>query len=165
MSIIQSFYDKLANDYDKLFLDWHAATQEQGLILDRLFCESGFDKSARILDCACGIGTQTIGLAALGYNVTASDISDGELAQARARAESKGLEIDFKNADFRALSDSFKERFDIIISMDNALPHMLTRSDLEAAVNSITDRLAPGGILVASIFRSMRFLRQMQMLN
>ena len=76
MNITQTFYDNLATQYDKLFLDWQATTQEQAIILDRIFTTNGFGKSARILDCACGIGTQAIGLAAIGYNVTGSDISD-----------------------------------------------------------------------------------------
>ena len=66
MDITQTFYDKLAPEYDKLFLDWEAAVREQAAILDALFSAQGFDRSARILDCACGIGTQAIGLARLG---------------------------------------------------------------------------------------------------
>ena len=75
MDITQTFYDHLASHYDKLFLDWDAATREQAVILDRLFQANGFGRSACILDCACGIGTQAIGLAAIGYTVTASDFS------------------------------------------------------------------------------------------
>jgi len=56
-------------------------------MLDNMFAARGFDRSARILDCACGIGTQAIGLAALGYCVTASDLSEGALAEAKKRAE------------------------------------------------------------------------------
>ena len=56
MDIIQTFYDNLASQYDKLFLDWQSDVEEQAVILDRLFAENGFDKSARVLDCACGIG-------------------------------------------------------------------------------------------------------------
>ena len=72
MSIIQTFYNNLATHYDKLFLDWQATTGEQAEILSKIFQKNGFDNTARILDCACGIGTQSIGIAALGYNVTAS---------------------------------------------------------------------------------------------
>ena len=151
MDITQTFYNDLAPQYDRLFLDWQAATREQAAILSRIFDDHGFDRTARILDCACGIGTQAIGLAALGYSVTASDISDAELAEAAVRARNDGVTIRFERADFRALSDVFPECFDIAIAMDNALPHMLTPGDLEAAVRSITDRLRPGGILVASI--------------
>ena len=35
--------------------------------------------------------------------------------------------------------------------MDNALPHMLSPQDLEAAVGSMLDALRPGGLFVASI--------------
>ncbi len=151
MDITQNFYDNMATQYDKLFLDWKAASQEQALILSKLFSHSGFDTTARILDCACGIGTQAIGLAAAGYYVTASDISDGELDEAAARAEDNGVKIRFEHADFRALSDTFPEQFDIVIAMDNALPHMLTHDALESAVRSIIGRVRPGGIFAASI--------------
>ncbi len=151
MNIIQTFYDNLASQYDKLFLDWQSATREQALLLDRLFRENGFDNTARILDCACGIGTQAIGLASLGYRMTASEISEGEIAEAKERAEKNNVQIRFEHADFCALSETFTEQFDIIIAMDNALPHMLTKSSLEAAVRSITGRLSEGGIFAASI--------------
>ena len=128
MNITQDFYDKMATQYDKLFLDWESTTHEQAAILNKLFNGNGFDSTAHLLDCACGIGTQSIGLAALGYRVTASDISDGELSEARKRAEENGVNIRFERADFCALSDTFSEQFDIVIAMDNALPHMLSSS-------------------------------------
>ena len=151
MNITQTFYDSLASHYDKLFLDWQSATQEQAAILNTLFLENGFDRSARILDCACGIGTQSIGLASLGYSVTASDISHGELAEAKGRAAKNNVEIRFEHADFCALSETFSQPFDIVICMDNALPHMLSESALEAAVKSITGQIVTGGMFVASI--------------
>lgn len=151
MDITQTFYDSMAQQYDKLFLDWHATTREQAVILDRIFRDRGFDRSAALLDCACGIGTQAIGLAALGYDVTASDISRGELAEAAKRAAEHSVSIRFQQADFCALDRTFPEHFDIVICMDNALPHMLSHAALESAVSSITGRLREGGILVASI--------------
>ena len=151
MNITQTFYDNMADQYDKMFQDWQAATREQAVILDGIFRTYGFDRSARILDCACGIGTQAIGLAALGYAVTASDISERELIQARKRAAENGAEIRFACADFCALAETFSRRFDIIIAMDNALPHMLTAQALKAAVESIVGRLEKGGVFAASI--------------
>lgn len=151
MDITQTFYNSMATQYDKLFLDWQSATKEQALILDNLFKKSGFDYSANILDCACGIGTQAIGLAVLGYHMTASDISDGELAEAKVRAEKNGVKIHFKHADFCNLSKTFSEQFDIVIAMDNALPHMLSLEDLETAVTSIVGQIRTGGIFIASI--------------
>ena len=76
MEITQTFYDEMATQYEQLFQDWQAATREQAAILQRLFAERGFDQTARILDCACGIGTQAIGLASRGYPVTGSNINE-----------------------------------------------------------------------------------------
>ena len=151
MSIIQTFYDNLASQYDKLFLDWQATTLEQAKILDKIFRDNGFDGSAEILDCACGIGTQAIGLAKSGYKVTASDISEAELSEGKERAKKNDVQIRFERADFCALSDTFTEQFDIIIAMDNALPHMLSADALETAVKSIVNQMAEGGLFVASI--------------
>ncbi len=151
MDITQTFYDHLAAQYDKLFSDWQASTREQASILDQIFRDNGFDHAAQILDCACGIGTQAIGLAARGYRVAASDISDGALKEARRRARENGVEIHFEHADFCALSEVYKQQFDIAIAMDNALPHMLTNTALKTAVRSIIAQIRPGGIFVASI--------------
>lgn len=151
MDIIQNFYDNLASQYDKLFLDWQTTVKEQSVILDKLFKNNGYDNKAKILDCACGIGTQAVGLAVLEYNVTASDISDGELEEARQRAIENNVNIHFENADFRTLSKTFSEKFDIVIAMDNALPHMLTKNDLDLAIKSIIGQVATGGMFVASI--------------
>ena len=151
MSIIQKFYDNMASHYDKLFLDWKAATKEQAVLLQGIFQKFNFGQTTSILDCACGIGTQAIGLALLGYDVTASDISDGEIAEAKARAANANVEIRFENADFCALSDVFSEQFDIVIAMDNALPHMLSNEDLGRAVKSIVNQIKENGIFVGSI--------------
>ena len=151
MDIIQTFYDSIASQYDKLFSDWNATTHEQAVILDRIFRQYGFDLTAQVLDCACGIGTQAIGLAGLGYHVTGSDISSIELSEARKRAVENRVEIRFERADFCALSEVFPETFDIIVCMDNALPHMLSGDALASAVASITSRLGEGGLFVASV--------------
>ena len=118
MNITQTFYDKLATQYDKLFLDWQATTHEQAVILDRIFGDHGFDSSARILDCACGIGTQSIGLAGLGYPVTASDISEGELAE--------GEEITVKGI----VGPSLVNKVGFYLMGENGLIAVLTTSDV-----------------------------------
>lgn len=149
--VTQTFYDSMASQYDKFYLDWETATHEEAAFLSEIFTKNGFDHTARILDCACGIGTQAIGLAALGYSVAASDISAGEIAEAEKRAAENNLAVCFKQADFRALSEVFSERFDIVIAMDNALPHMLSAASLEKAIKSITNQIRSGGMFVASI--------------
>ena len=151
MDIIQTFYDNLASNYDKLFSNWQSSTFEQASILQKIFEKYGFNSSNTVLDCACGIGTQAIGLARLGYNITASDISEGALKEGEERALKENANIRFKKADFRNLSKAFTEKFDIVIAMDNALPHMLTSQDLEKAIKSIANQTNDNGVFVGSI--------------
>jgi 2-polyprenyl-3-methyl-5-hydroxy-6-metoxy-1,4-benzoquinol methylase len=56
------------------------------------------------LDCTCGIGTQALGLAALGYSVVGTDISTEAIRRARTEAETRGLNAQFRVADLRSLS-------------------------------------------------------------
>ena len=53
MDITQTFYDNMASQYDKLFLDWNATTQEQAVILNQIFNNNGFSTSAHILESGC----------------------------------------------------------------------------------------------------------------
>lgn len=56
-----------------------------------------------------------------------------------------------EQVEIRILSDTFAEKFDIVIAMDNALPHMLSSNDLEKAIKSIVNQIKRNGIFVASI--------------
>jgi 2-polyprenyl-3-methyl-5-hydroxy-6-metoxy-1,4-benzoquinol methylase len=73
--MIQEFYDRLAPYYHLIFPDWEASIQRQAAALDGIIREHWGDVRMSILDLACGIGTQALGLASLGHTVTASDVS------------------------------------------------------------------------------------------
>jgi ubiquinone/menaquinone biosynthesis C-methylase UbiE len=60
---VQKFYDDLSQDYDLIFTDWHASVLLQGETLHNIIKAQIGKESAYILDCSCGIGTQSIGLA------------------------------------------------------------------------------------------------------
>ena len=76
---VRIFYDRLAPYYALLYGDWEQALCEQGHALSRLLGNLGVGMSDPVLDASCGIGTQTLGLAQLGYRLTASDISQGAI--------------------------------------------------------------------------------------
>jgi len=147
----RAFYDRLAADYHLLYEDWPAAVERQAAVLDRLIRAQLGDPPKDLLDCACGIGTQALGLAARGYRVTGSDLSPRAIARARRFAEQRGLRIAFEVADLRALESSVPGRFDVVLAADNALPHLLSDEDLASALRAIARKLVPGGLLLASI--------------
>lgn len=148
-----SFYDDLAEEYHLVYADWRAAVRRQAAVLDRLLrAEAGTgDTPLKVLDCACGIGTQALGLAALGHRVSASDISSAVVARARREAESFGVAVSFAVADLRGLDGAPDGPFDAVLACDNALPHLLTDLELARSARAIRGRLRRGGVLLASI--------------
>jgi 2-polyprenyl-3-methyl-5-hydroxy-6-metoxy-1,4-benzoquinol methylase len=84
--MIESYYNRLAPFYRYLFPDWEKSADRHAQVLDGVIREFFSQQARRILDAACGIGTQSIGLAQRGYQVTASDISATELELAGKEA-------------------------------------------------------------------------------
>jgi ubiquinone/menaquinone biosynthesis C-methylase UbiE len=61
-----NFYDALAEHYHLIFDDWEQAIRRQASVLNPLLTAQLGGGKLRILDCACGIGTQAIGFAQKG---------------------------------------------------------------------------------------------------
>ena len=151
-SVIE-FYDRLSREYrDNMGWDWESAVREEGTTLHRfLVNEMGRSGPYTLLDCTCGIGTQAIGLALLGHQVHASDLSPVSVERARREAAGFGVSMNLGVADFRDLGATISDTFDVVISCDNAIAHCPDDDDLGAALASIKARLNPGGLLLLSL--------------
>ena len=128
--MIESFYDQLSPYYKYIFHDWNASVERQASMLDDVIREYFGGKVESILDVACGIGTQTIGLAQKGYALTASDISVKGIELARMEASKRNLDITFGIADMRDLLQIHRTRFDLALACDNAVPHLLSDGEI-----------------------------------
>lgn len=145
-----SFYDSMAECYHLIFEDWDRSIQRQAGILNAVMARELPGPQLRILDCACGIGTQALGLAASGHRVVGSDLSAAEVTRARREARERGLVIEFYVSDMTDLREIPESGFDVVAAFDNALPH-LSPAELSSAVGAMAGRLRPGGLFMASI--------------
>jgi SAM-dependent methyltransferase len=146
-----AFYEDLAPWYRLLFSDWEASVTRHAAILDSVIQETWGAQRREILDAACGIGTQTLGLAELGYRLTASDISSAAIGRAREEANRRGLAIHFGIADMRQLWEAHQRQFDIVIACDNAIPHLLSDAEILLALEQFRRCTRPGGGCVISV--------------
>ncbi len=147
----QDFYDELAPYYHLLYPSWEASIDRQSRGLAHVLTEFAVPPGHDVLDAACGIGTQALGLAQLGYRVTASDLSPRAVNRAREEAATRGLTIAFSTADLRHLSSGFDRRFSAVIACDNAIPHLLSDDEIRAAFTECRRLLEPGGVLLISV--------------
>jgi len=148
---VERFYDELAPFYHLIFRDWEAAIRRQAEALDQLIRERWGNGRLSILDVAAGIGTQALGLAALGHRVTASDISAGAVERARREAAARGLAIRLSVVDMRQAGAHHREQFDLVVACDNAVAHLLTDEELLGAFGQLLACTRPGGGCLISV--------------
>jgi SAM-dependent methyltransferase len=146
---VGDFYDRLSPFYHLIFPDWDASIERQAGQLAGIIDDRWGPGVRSVLDVACGIGTQAIGLAKRGFAVTASDLSAGAVERAKAEAVRRGVEIELSVGDMRAAHDHHGRQFDVVIACDNSLPHLLNDDQILLALRQMRDctRLA-GGCLV-----------------
>jgi len=133
-------YDHLASVYDTLTADYDHATwlrRLHGLAADH---GSG---GRRLLDVGCGTGSSFLPLLGDGYEVSGCDLSTAMVDAAATRADGRARVF---KADMRALPDAGP--FDVITCLDDAVNHVLDRSDLVATFASMARVLAPDGVLL-----------------
>ncbi|MCL5950465.1 MAG: methyltransferase domain-containing protein [Chloroflexi bacterium] len=148
---VHRFYEDLAEDYHLLFEDWRQAVAWQGEALSKLIRAQMGETPVSVLDSTCGIGTQAIGLALHGQRVHATDLSAAAVRRAKREARAMGAAVTFGVADVRNLEVQVPGTFDVIISCDNALPHLLTVEDLDLAARNFYAKLNPNGLVLATI--------------
>lgn len=144
----QDFYDQLAEDYHLIYANWSQSVSRQGTALDALI-RRYLDRAEplEVLDCSCGIGTQAIGLAGIGHRVVGSDLSPAAAARAGAEARRRAVAVATAVADMRALPFA-DAAFDVVLSADNSLAHLLTEDDVRRALRGMRRVLRDGGLLV-----------------
>lgn len=147
---ITDFYAGLAPFYHLIYSDWERSVAHQAFVLDSTIREFWGDSVSSVLDVSCGIGTQALGLASLGYEVTGSDLSSEEIERASDEAEKQGLALSFSVADMKNAFEHHGRQFDVVISCDNSIPHLLNDDDILIALRQMYECTRPkGGCLVS----------------
>ncbi|MFE6892512.1 class I SAM-dependent methyltransferase [Streptomyces sp. NPDC057694] len=150
MPSVRRFYDDLAADYHRIFPDWDTSVARQAGTFDALIGAELGTGPRRVLDCACGIGTQAIGLAGRGHHVTGTDLSPHAAARARSEAAARGVPLAAAAADMCRLP--FAPRtFDAVLCADNSLPHLLTAAEIGTAFTGMRRVLRDGGLLILTV--------------
>jgi glycine/sarcosine N-methyltransferase len=152
MAACTQSYDELAEYYDQIFENWEASIARQATVLSTiLHSECGDRRPIRVLDCACGIGTQSLGLAMEGFDVEGCDISSAAVQRARSEASKRELSARFFVADMLQMPEVGGSSFDAVLCIDNALPHLQSDDQLLQAAQQAHGKLRPGGSYIGSI--------------
>jgi len=141
---MKDLYEQLAYDYDEF------GTISDYLGDEKTFFEDLFKKYGikTVLDCACGTGHHLYMLSEMGFTVNGSDYSEAMIDVANKNLKKYGKNIPLCQCDFRFLEQKHNDKFDSIVCLTTALPHLHSDEDLVTALKSMKNRLNKNGVLV-----------------
>jgi SAM-dependent methyltransferase len=125
-------YDTLAEVYDWLVPEALLTPEGSAAAFDMVLAE--LPASARVLDCAAGTGTIAVGLALRGYEVTASDASEGMVERTRALAAAHGVRVATMTRVWDELDGG---PFDAVFCVGNSITHARDRRVALAAMRGV----------------------------
>ena len=120
--------------------------------IDRMNLTAG----TRVLDVACGSGNLTIPAAQKGANVTGVDIATNLIEQARERAKSEGVTVQFDEGDAEQLP-YVDASFDVVVTMFGAM--FAPRPEMVAS--ELIRVCKPGGRIAMANWTPAGFIGQM----
>jgi SAM-dependent methyltransferase len=147
---VADFYDTFAPYYHLIFADWDDSITRQGAALSAIVARE-WPGHRSVLDVSCGIGTQSIALARNGFWVKASDTAAAAVERARSEAALRGLVIEFSVCDMRNAFACHGGGFDLVLSADNSVPHLLDDAEILRAFEAMYACLKPGGGCLVSV--------------
>jgi SAM-dependent methyltransferase len=109
-----------------------------------------------VLDCPCGHGRISNGLAERGYRVVGVDRSELFLGHARADAEARGVNVEYVQGDMRELP--WRERFDGLVNWFTSFGYFDDETNRDVA-RGFHDALQPGGRLVLETMNPVRLIK------
>ncbi len=147
----EQLYNKLSEIYkstDEDWNEWVRQTQTIQEVLLREYCPN----VRTILDCAAGIGTQSLIYSSMGYEVTATDISEKSLVKLENEARNKNLDVVTKKCEWSNLANIFsRESFDLVVCFANSLAHCPDNKSLVEAVSNMSRVLKKDGKILLSV--------------
>ena len=141
-------FEDIGEDFDNLFDDVDDLSNLEAKSLDGIFKTR---KVKNVLDCACGTGIQTIGLARLGYKLFASDISPKMVSLTRKKALKENLDVETKISDFTNLKEWKDIKFDAVINCGNSIPLLPDMESVVESLKSMISLLKKNGTIMISI--------------
>ncbi|MDO4573240.1 MAG: class I SAM-dependent methyltransferase [Clostridia bacterium] len=145
--IVQSYYDAGAE------LEWERL---EGFSFEfeitRRMMAKYMRPCGRVLDIGGGPGRYSLYLAEKGYEVTLVDLSEGNVALAKAKAAERGLPLRAMQGDARDLSMLGGEQFDYVLLM-GPLYHIFRRGDRLRALREARARTLADGLVFAAFIQ------------
>ncbi|RMG59884.1 MAG: class I SAM-dependent methyltransferase [Deltaproteobacteria bacterium] len=145
------FYSRISKYYDLIF----PVSEEQ----ERFFAEIVRDfKPAKVLDAACGSGSQLLCFAKRGVKACGFDADPEMVGLAREKLKNYP-DAEVKRGVFAEMTRLFPPGFDLVMNIGNSLVHV-PKGEAKKFIQDAATMLSPNGILLIQILNYERIFRE-----
>lgn len=147
MTGTEQAFDSYSEKYDAHFTETHTGWLQRKRVWKNLsrFSPNEFPN---LLELNCGTGEDAVWLAKRGFNVSATDLSEGMVQVTKAKAAKANLNLTAKKTDMREIASAFPgQKFNLIFSDFGGL-NCLSQEELKILASDLSKLLLPNGKLV-----------------
>lgn len=147
MTGTEQAFDSYSENYDAHFTGTFTGELQRKRVWKFLESYSAAE-FPKLLELNCGTGEDAVWLARRGFQVTATDLSEGMVTAARKKAAREKVSLRVQKSDIRTIASDFAdEKFDLIFSDFGGL-NCLSPEQLRLLASGFYELLSPGGKLV-----------------
>ena len=145
-----SWYKEWFNSENYLKVYSHRDEAEAERLVELIEKETNLNSGTSILDMACGAGRHSIAFAKRGYTVTAVDLSQRLLAEAKKNATIAGVNINFILSD--VLEFDSEQKFDLAVNLFTSIGYFKDDDENYSVIAKSYKLLNEGGYFVLDYF-------------
>jgi len=145
-----TWYKDWFNSENYLRIYSHRNQEEAERLVELIAKSLKLKINSSVLDMACGAGRHAITFAKLGFKVTAVDISQLLISEAKKSAEQEDVELDFVLSDI--LEFETNKKFDLVVNLFTSIGYFDNDEDNYAVIKKAYDLLNDGGYFVLDYF-------------
>lgn len=154
----KNFYDEISGIYEKM-IDFEKNLELRIGAYKKISPEKG-----RVVDIGCGVGLDSISMAANGHEVVSFDISPNMINEAKRNAEKYDVKIDAGINSFDTIEKEHYGKYDYVISVGNTIAH-LKPAELKKALYKTFKILKPGGKIFLHILNYDLIIKSSKRIN
>ena len=153
---MSSYLGRHAELYDIFYAD--KPYEDEAAFVHQLIQDHNLTAGNRILEIACGTGSHSFALEALGYEIEATDYSADMLSVARHKALQRKSKVRFRQADMACLGDP-EQPFDVVICLFDSIGYVKTNEKLAQVFSRVRQQLRSGGLFIFEYWHAAAMLR------
>lgn len=128
----------------------HRDQREAERLVELIAKSLNLQANSSVLDMACGAGRHAVTFAKLRFKVTAVDLSQLLISEARKSADQENVEIDFIISDI--LEFETNKKFDLVVNLFTSIGYFDYDEENYAVIKKAYDLLNEGGYFVLDYF-------------